>query len=78
MRPAEVPNIKTFMLSRPQPRTKNLGRLQEPKQINVVKNDNFDIRQNPIGLLGEPNKDINVVQSIGSGIHERGSIHSPK
>ena len=72
----EVPVIKYFSLERPQPRRKNLGRLQEPKQINVVKNDNFDIRQNPISLLGDPNKDI--AQSIGSGINEVGSIHSPK
>ena len=53
---------------------KKLGNLQEPKKINVVKNNLFDTNQNPIGILGEANKDLNIVQSIGSTIHHRGSF----
>jgi hypothetical protein len=57
---------------------KNLGNLQEPKQINVVKNVLFEQHQrNPIGILGEQNFDLNVITSIGSSFNQKGSITSP-
>ena len=59
-------------------KSKNLGKLLEPKRVNVVKNMNFELRdqQNPVGILGETNKDHKVQASIGSSIQPFGSIHT--
>ena len=60
------------------PRGKNLGKLREPKQISVVRNDNYDVRQVSLGAGGVPNRDgQNAAGSNGSGFVDRQSVPSP-
>lgn len=68
----DINSVERKPLNRP----KNFGKLGKPKEVNVVKNSKFESTDNleVVQFLNQKN----VQASIGSTIHQRGTINSTR